>query len=172
MHVGLGDLDVMQPHDGIDIDRMGLGALAHELTMHLAFGRHVDDEIAANFRLTAEPSAVAQRAALVRIALLDRVPACDVVGGGDDLVLGEFAVGDVDLAAAADAASAADGIEINAELARGFEQADAVGDVPALARGGEYDAMKGQGLNPAPDDDLRDGRPRRLRPPAAVRDRR
>ena len=41
MHVGLGDLDIMQPHDRIDVDRMRLGALAHDLPMHLAFrGEH------------------------------------------------------------------------------------------------------------------------------------
>ena len=47
VHVGLGDLDIMQPHHRIDVDRMGLGALAHDLAVHLALGRHVDDEIAA-----------------------------------------------------------------------------------------------------------------------------
>ena len=43
-------------------------------------------------------------------------------------MLGEFALGDVDLAAPADAAPAADRIEIDAELARGLEHARAVGE--------------------------------------------
>ena len=39
VHVGLGDLDIMQAHDRIDLDRMRLRALAHDLAMHLAFRR-------------------------------------------------------------------------------------------------------------------------------------
>ena len=45
---GSRDLDVIEAHDGIDVDRMALGALAHHLPVDLAFGRHVDDEIAAD----------------------------------------------------------------------------------------------------------------------------
>ena len=56
-------------------------------------------------------------------------------------VLGEIALGDVDLAAAANAAPAADRIEIDAERARGFEQAHAFGELAALAGGCEDDAM-------------------------------
>ena len=51
---GSRDLDIVKAHDRIDLDRMGFGALAHHLAMDLAFGGHVDDEIAADLRLTAE----------------------------------------------------------------------------------------------------------------------
>ena len=54
-------------------------------------------------------------------------------------MLGELALGDLDLAAPADAASAADRIEIGAELSRRVEERRAVGEVPALAGGGEDD---------------------------------
>ena len=70
VHVGLGDLDIMQAHDRIDVDRMGLGALAHDLAMHLAVGRHVDDEVAGDPGLATEPSSGRKRAALVGITLL------------------------------------------------------------------------------------------------------
>ena len=46
VHVGLGDLDVVQLHDRIDLDRAHLGALAHHLLVDLAVLRHVDDEVA------------------------------------------------------------------------------------------------------------------------------
>ena len=54
-------------------------------------------------------------------------------------VLGEFALGDFDLAASADAASAAHRIEVDAELARRFEHADAIRDLAAFAGGREND---------------------------------
>ena len=55
---GSRDLDIVQADDRIDLDRMRLGALAHDLTVDLALGRHVDDEIAADLRLAAEPAAL------------------------------------------------------------------------------------------------------------------
>ena len=57
VHVRLADLDVIEADDRIDLDRMRLRALADDLPMNLAFGRHVDDEIAANPGLAAKPAA-------------------------------------------------------------------------------------------------------------------
>ncbi len=168
MHVGLGDLDIMQPHDGIDLDGVRLGALAHDLPVNLALRRHVDNQVAADLRLTAEPPPRLQRPALVDIALLDRVPGARVIGAGNDGVFGELAFGDVDLTARADAAPAAHGIEIDAELSRGFQDRHAVLEFAALARGREDDQMLAQSINSARDGDLRGGL--RLRP--AARDRR
>src|SRR5688572_3995217 len=54
-------------------------------------------------------------------------------------MLREFALGDQHLAASADAAAAADGIDVDAERARGGEQRRADGKTPALARGREDD---------------------------------
>ena len=107
------------------------------------FRRHVDDEVAADLRLAAEPPAGRQRAALVGVAVLDRAPGTRVVGPGVERVLGERALGDVDLAAAADPAAAADEIEIDAEPPRRLEQARPVGEVAALAGRGEDDATVG-----------------------------
>ena len=39
VHVGLAHLDIIEAHDGIDDDRMGFGALAHDLAMDLRIRR-------------------------------------------------------------------------------------------------------------------------------------
>ena len=150
MHVGLGDLDIMQANDRIDVDRMRLRALADDLAMHLALGRHIDDEIAQDARLAAEPAARRQRAALVDPALLYRAPWRHMIVRGIERVLGEFALGDVDLAAPANAAAAADRVEIDAELARDLEHAGALGDFVAFARRREDDLVRTQVFSLAP----------------------
>ena len=61
----------MQPHHRIELDRPHLGALAHDLLVHLAIGGHVDRQIAQDRRLAAEPATRGEAAALA-IALLDR----------------------------------------------------------------------------------------------------
>ena len=122
VHVRLGDLDIIEADDRVDLDRMRLGALADDLPMNLTFGRHVDDEIAANPGLAAEPSAGGERPALRGVALLDRSRWRHMIGARMNGVLGEIALGDVDLTAAANASSAADRIEIDAERARGFQE--------------------------------------------------
>ena len=154
---GSRDLDISEAHDRIDLDGVRLGALAHDLAMDLAVRRYVDDDVARDLRLASEPAAVGQRAALGDIARLHRVPGGDVVGARLDAVLGERAFADLDLAAAADAAAAADGIEIDAELARGLEDACALGEAAALAGGREDDELVGHDavLSPAPGGGLR-----------------
>ena len=67
-----------------------------------------------------------------------------MIGAGMDSVLRKVSFGDVDLAAAADAAPAADRIEIDAESARGFEQAHPVGEIAAFPGRREDDAMGAQ----------------------------
>ena len=146
MHVRLGDLDVIEADDRIDLDRMRLRALADDLPMDLAFGRHVDDEIAANPGLAAEPPTGRKRSALRGVAGLDFARWRHMIGARMNGVLGEIALGDVDLTAAANASAAADRIEIDAERARGFEQTRAVGELAPLAGGCENDAM-GQEIN-------------------------
>ena len=58
----LGHLDEVQPHDGIDLDRMRIGLLAHDLAVHLALGRHVDDDVSGKPSGAAEPPPVASAA--------------------------------------------------------------------------------------------------------------
>ena len=89
-----------------------------------------------------------------------------------DGVLGEPAFRHLDLAAAADAAPAADRIEIDAERARRLQHGRPFGKIAALARWREDDAMGGQGsLRPWRAGGLRAGRRRRpLLLPARARD--
>ncbi len=115
-----------------------------DLPVDLAFGRHIDDEIAANPGLAAEPPAWRKRSALRGIAGLDLSPRRHMIGARMNCVLGEIAFGDVDLTAAADASPAADRIEIDAERPRGFEQAYAFGELAPLAGRREDDAMGAQ----------------------------
>ena len=61
-----------------------------------------------------------------------------------DAELGELALADLDLAAPADAAAAADRIDVDAEAARRLEQRRAQREAAALARGHEDD--EGVGL--------------------------
>ena len=144
VHVRLADLDVIEADDRIDLDRMRLRALADDLPVNLAFGRHVDDKIAANPGLAAEPAGQRKRSALRGVAGLDLSQGRHVIGAGMNGVLGEIALGDVDLTATADASAAADRIEIDAERARGFQETRAFGELAALAGGHEDDAMGAQ----------------------------
>ena len=112
--------------------------------MNLTFGRHVDDQIAANSGLAAEPAAGRKRSALRGIAGLDLCRWRHMIGAGMNGVLGEIALGDVDLTAAANASSTAHRIEIDAERARSFEQACAFGELAPLAGGREDDAVEAQ----------------------------
>ena len=59
--VGLGDLDVMKADDRIDGEGSHTGPLPHHLTMDLAVGRHVDDDVVDDVRSTAQTVALAQR---------------------------------------------------------------------------------------------------------------
>ena len=107
VHVGLGDLDVVEPGGGVEGDGAGLGALADDLLVDLGFGGHVDDGVGEELGLAAEAAAGGEAADAV-VALLDRVAGGEGVGGDGDAVLGEVAEGGGDLALGADAAAAAD----------------------------------------------------------------
>ena len=132
VHVGLRDLDIVQPDRGIDGVVPGLGALAHDLFMDLALGRHVDDDIALDQCRAAQPAAVRQAAAGgVAGLLLPR--RTQMAGRALDPELGEVTGAGLHLAAAAEAAAPAHGIEIDADGARRVEHRCAGGEPPALA---------------------------------------
>ena len=138
VHVGLGDLDVVEAGGGVEGDGAGLGALADDLLVDLGFGGDVDDDVGEELGLAAEAAAGGEAADAV-VALLDGVEGGEGVGGGGDAVLGEVAEGGGDLALGADAAAAADRVEVDAELAGGGEDRGAGGEAAALAGGGEDD---------------------------------
>ena len=77
--VGLAHLDVVQAHDRIDLDGVGVGLLADDLAVHLALGRHVDDEVAEDARVAAEPAAGRKARRARRSALSARVNGDEVV---------------------------------------------------------------------------------------------
>ncbi len=134
VHVGLGDLDVVEAGGGVHGDLPGLGALAHDLLVDLGFGRHVDDGVALELRLAAEAAAGGEAADAV-VALLDGVPGREGVLGDGEAVLGELAEGGGDLALGADAAAAADRVEVDAERAGGGEHGVPGGKRPRLPEG-------------------------------------
>jgi len=138
VHVGLGDLDVMQAHGGIELDCDRLDRLAHDLAMDLALRRHVDDDVAHQPRRAGEAAAGEQRLPR-RESCLGLAERRQVARRGDDAVLGELAYGDLDLAAAADAAAAADGIDVDAERAARLQERRAEREPAALPRRREDD---------------------------------
>ena len=144
MHVGLGDLDVIEPGRRVHDDRPSLGALADHLLVDLGLGRHVDDDVGLDLGLAAE-AAAGREAAFGVVALLDGVPRGERVLGDGEPMLRERAVGRGHLALRADAAAAADRVEVDAERAGGGEDGGAGGDAAALARGSEDDERVGHG---------------------------
>ena len=132
VHVGLFDLDIAHADRGIARDDPGVGILADGLRVDDRVLRHVDDEIAEDLRRAGQAAPFGQ-AAHALVALFLGALGRDVVVGGDDLVLGEIAFLHLDLAAPAGGASAADALDIDAELARGIEHRRADRKPPALA---------------------------------------
>ena len=128
----------MQPDDRVDLDLAGLGALAHDLPVNLALGRHVDHDVAEDRSLTAQPAARGE-AATGRIARLGRSDLGQVVGVRGHAELGEFARAQAHLTTAAQTAPAAHGIDVDAELARRIEDRGAERKSAAPARGCEND---------------------------------
>src|SRR6185369_16402499 len=133
MHIGLGDLDVMEADGGVELDRDRLDRLAHDLAMDLAVSRHVDDDVAEDVRRAGEASSLRQRLAFA-VAPLDLREGRQMVGARDDAVLGELALSQIDLTASADAAPAADGVDIDAERARCLEHRRSERKAAALSR--------------------------------------
>ncbi len=118
--VGLLDLDVVKADDGIDLDRMRVGLLAHDLPVHLALGRHVDHELTLDARGAAE-TAARGKAPVGGVGVLDLAHGGEVRGSRDDRVLGMLALAHLHLAAPADAATAADGVDVDPEPPRRLE---------------------------------------------------
>ena len=67
-----------------------------------------------------------------------------MIGARMNGVFGEIALCDVDLTAPANAATATDRVEIDAERARGFQEAQAFGELAPLSGRREDDAMDAQ----------------------------
>ena len=131
-HVRLRHPHRHQPRRRIDGDRAGFGALAHHLPVDRELGRHVDHEVAEHAGGAGQSAAVGQHAASA-IGSFGLDGFGQVAGAAGDAVLGEFALGHFDLAAPAQAAAAADALDIDAEMPRRVEQRRAERKPPAPA---------------------------------------
>ena len=116
LQVRFGDIHDMQTKHRVQFDGACLGPLAHDLTMHLTFGRHVDDEIAQYPGMAGQPAAQLQALAL-GICGFRGVFRRQVAGRGANAVFREIALSDLDLAASAKTAPSAHRIEIDPQHA-------------------------------------------------------
>ena len=134
---GRGDLDVAQGEQRVD-DELGQveGAelLAHDLAVHLARRRDVDDGVAADRGGTAEAVPAGERSAAA-VVPLERRPSVELSAGRRDVPLGEGADRGHDLAASADPPATAHAVEVDAELTGGGEHGRAVADLPGSPDG-------------------------------------
>ena len=109
---------------------MRLGFFAHHLFVDLAAGRHVDDDIALHQRTAGQAAAFGQRLGGA-IGFFYGGNGRHMRGTGDNAVLGEFTFGHQHLAAAANTAPAADGIDVDTERAPGLQQGGTEGETSA-----------------------------------------
>ena len=137
VHIGLFDLDKIQLSGRVHGDVAHSDGFADHLFVDLAFGWNINDDIALHGGLTAQPAAGFQPA-LVIITLFDGIPFRQRIAGHVHTVLGKLPIGRGHLTFRADAASAADRIQVDAKLARSRQHGGANGKMPTLARGGEY----------------------------------
>ena len=139
VHVGRRDLDVAQPYYGIDVDRVNFGALAHHLPVDLTVWRDVDHDVSVDSGRTAEATPRSEGRSLLVVAALDRPELGQMFGPGAHAVLGEFPDALHNLAAPADAPSAAHRVEIHPERPRRVEDRRPDGETPPAPRRREDD---------------------------------
>ena len=117
----------------IQADRPGVGVLAYDLAVHLAFRWHVDQEVALDGGLATQPVARRERLAAFAVAGLDGPGRRQVLRAGNDAVLGEVAYAADDAAAPAEPAATTDGGDVHAECPRRFEHRCAECELAAVA---------------------------------------
>ena len=138
VHIGLLYLDEVQPDHRVEVNVVRLGGLSHHLTVHLAGRGHVDDHVALQQRRARQPTPGRQRLGGA-VGLLDGAVAAEVVGVRAHAVLGKLALGHHHLAAPADAAPAADRVDVDAERSRRLQHWRSDRKAAAPARRGEDD---------------------------------
>ena len=112
--LGPFDLDLMQADYGIDDEVADRHALAHDLPMDLALGRHVDEHVAVDLGTTPESPSRRQPAEPVVLVFVGAARR-EVPVRGFDAVLGERPLRRHDLAATAQPAPTAHRVEVDAE---------------------------------------------------------
>ena len=133
-HVGRLHFDVVEPRSRIELDVAVLGILAHDLSVHLALRRHIDDEIAPDHRLAAQAMVVGKLAAALAVPLLDLVDRRQVRRAGIDRVLGKVPIHADDAAAAAQPAASAHRVHVHTDAAGSIQQPRAVAQTCRGAR--------------------------------------
>ncbi len=141
MHVRFQHLHEMQANRRVHFDFAIIRLLDDDLLVHLAGRGHIDHDIPVQQRLTAEPAAILQRAAVL-VFLLDLVKRRERPFLADHPMFGEFANGDIHLAAPADTAPAAHTVDINAENTGGLQHGRAIRKTPPFAGWHEGDQMR------------------------------
>ena len=115
------DLRVIHADRGIDLDVVGPRVLAYDLFVDLTVGRDIDHDIAEHFRGTRQPAADLEFADL-RLVILFGLGECgQMLRARLETVLRELALGHEHLAAAAEPATAADGIDIHTQRPGGLQ---------------------------------------------------
>jgi hypothetical protein len=120
-------------HPGVQNYVAMLGVLAYDLAMHLAFRRHIDDQVSLDFRLASKPAAFRKwfeftALAVARFNLADRR---QVFGSRANRMLGELALGATHLATTAKATPTTHRINVNTKTACGIEHGRAMRECPA-----------------------------------------
>ena len=115
MHVRLTDGYVIKRDNWIDRNVTINNSFAHDLPMNLAVCRHIDDQIAFNFGLAAQPP-ISRHIALFGIAQFDSGRFAEVGCGRCNPVFGEFAFADQNLTAATHTIATANTVDVNSEL--------------------------------------------------------
>jgi hypothetical protein len=142
--LGRRDLDVVEPDDRVDVEVPNVEALADDLAIDLALGRDVDDGVAANVGRAREAAAFGE-ALLGPVGRFDGIERREVLRARLDAVLREAANALLDLASTADAAPAADRVDIDSERPRGIEDGRLGRHAPTPARRREDDEGIGAG---------------------------
>ena len=114
-------LNVVEPRSGIESDVSRFHFFAHNLSMHLAFGGHVDHGIIEQCGVATQASASFKRALSLFKLFFGLTEGGEVVDVGVDLVLGKRAGHAADLASAAETAPPADRVNVDAQAARRFK---------------------------------------------------
>ena len=138
------DLDVVEPDDRIDVEVADVEALADDLAVDLALRRDVDDGVAEEVGRAARGGGPRPGPRSSRYCGLDGVERRQVLRPRLDPVLREAADALLDLAAAADAASAADRVDVDAERPGGVQDRRPLGEPAAPARRREDDERLGR----------------------------
>jgi len=144
----------VQRVDGIDRQVANVDRLANDLFVNLAFGRNVDDDVAADLGGASESTAGADRSFSL-VVLFEQTPGGERLIVYRDSPLRELTRAGRDLTSAADATSATNCVEVRADLYCRVENRRAVGHGSGQSRWGEDDAMFGHGPSASRDGDGR-----------------